>query len=89
MVASSCLQSARALAVAAIVVGFAPVPSFAGTPIVCQRKEQQCYINCGPHLPPPLRQCYSRCQLLHTICLNTPPTTGINSGTSKALPDSK
>lgn len=89
MVTLNCLQSARALALAALVVGLAPVPSFAGTPIVCQRNEEQCDYKCkGPGTGPFAKtQCYSRCQLLHKICLNTPPTAPINSGTSKALPD--
>jgi hypothetical protein len=91
MVALSCLQSTRALVLAALVVGFVSVPSFAGTPIFCQRHEQECFYNCHIHLsPPPLASpCLSRCRLLHQICLNAPPTTGINSGTSKALPDAK
>ena len=91
MVALNCLQLARALALATLVVGFAPVPSFAGSQIVCQRNEERCDNNCRTHLPPPnlVSQCYFRCQDIHRICINTPPTSGMNSGTSKAFPGSK
>ena len=91
MVALSCLQSSRALALAALVVGFAPVPSFAASQIVCQRNEEQCFYNCKYRPPPPrlIAQCVPHCRFLHTLCLNTPPTTNINSGTSKAVPDLK